>query len=86
MHLLSLLKNNFLPHIKNDLKIKAFYLGYMVNRLLSCYMGRIKPDDRDNYRNKRIDLPGSLIEELFLQCYKKMLLECRKFFKEKNGS
>ena len=64
LHLEHLLKNNFLPHINNNLQTKAYYLGYMINKLLKCRLGYIEPDDRDNYINKRIELPGVLIEDL----------------------
>lgn len=84
-HLDSLLKNNFLPHIEHDKIKKAYYLGYMINRLLQVFLGRIPKDDRDSYVNKRIDLPGTLIFELFKQYYKKMLNECSKFFKRRNN-
>ena len=62
------------------------YFGYMINKLLKCYLGRIKPDDRDSYLNKRIDLPGDLLMELFKQFYRKMLNECNKFFRKRNNS
>ena len=64
---------------------KAYYIGFMINRLLQCYLGRIPPDDRDNYINKRVDLPGQLMMDLIKQYYKKMLNECNKFFKRKNS-
>ena len=58
----------------------------MINRILSCYLGRIEPDDRDSYVNKRIDMPGTLISQLFKQYYKKMLNDINKFFEKKyNG-
>jgi DNA-directed RNA polymerase II subunit RPB2 len=66
--LINILKNDFIPHIGNDdysLIKKAYYLGYMINKLLQCYLGRIQPDDRDSYVNKRIELPGILFEPLF---------------------
>lgn len=81
LHLMQLLKDNFFPHIEGGFVEKAYYIGYMINRLLQCYLGRIKPDDRDSFINKRVDLPGQLILELFKQYYKKMLNECNKFFK-----
>lgn len=84
MHLLQLLKDNFFPHIEGGFIEKAFYIGNMINRLLHCYLGRIKPDDRDSFINKRVDLPGTLILELFKQYYKKMLNECNKYFKKRN--
>ena len=83
MHLFSLLENGFLPHVEGDLIKKAMYIGYMINRLLSCFLGRIDKDERDSYINKRIDLPGVLYEELFKQFFRKMLNECSKFFRKR---
>jgi len=85
MHLNSLLKDSFLPSIEGEHMDKGFYLGYMINKLLNCYLGRIPVDDRDSFLNKRIDLPGTLLFELFKQYYKKMLNECNKFFKKRNN-
>jgi len=89
-HLEALLRNAFLPHINSDhyddvLKVKAYFLGYMINKLLNCYLGRTEPDDRDSFVNKRIDMPGDLTFELFKQYYKKMLNDCNKFFKKRNS-
>ncbi len=86
MDLESQLVNNFLPHIRNEKIYKAYYLGYMINRLLNCYLGRYPIDDRDSYLNKRVDLPGTLIYELFKQYYKKMLNECTRHFKKRNNN
>ena len=89
-HLEALLRNAFMPHINSDnydnvFKVKAYYLCYMVNKLLNCYLGRSEPDDRDSFVNKRIDMPGDLIFDLFKQHYKKMLNDCNKFFKKRSG-
>jgi len=83
-HLMYLLKNNFLPHVNGELIDKAYYLGFMINKLLKVFLGRESIDDRDSYVNKRVDLPGNLIEELFRQFYKKMLNDCTKLFKKRN--
>merc|ERR1711871_1483349 len=56
----------------------------MVNKLLNVYLKREKLDDRDSYINKRIDLPGVLLGQLFKQYYKKMINDIRRFFKKKN--
>lgn len=85
-HLMALLKSSLLPHIEGGLQEKAYYLGYMINKLLRVYLGRLPTDDRDSYINKRIDLPGDLLFELFKQQYKKMLSECNKFFTNRNDS
>lgn len=86
LHLINLLERGFMPHIEEGAMMKGIYMGYMINRLLRCYLGRIPKDDRDSYINKRIDLPGILMEELFRQFYKKMMNECNKFFKKRNSS
>lgn len=86
MHLQHLLENNFLPHIEGGQIYKAYYLGYMINKLLNCFLGRTSPDDRDSYLNKRVDLVGNLIDDLFRQHFRKMLNECKKYFQKKNIS
>lgn len=80
IHLKSLLHTSFIPHIEGSLMEKAFYLGYMINKLLKVYLGRAIVDDRDSYINKRVDLPGDLLFELFRQRFKIMLSDCNKFF------
>lgn len=86
LYLEKLLKTNFIPHIETtDAQTKAYYLGYMVNKLLSCVLKRTKPDDRDSYINKRVSLPGELLMELFKQYYKLMLNDsCNKYFSKRN--
>ncbi len=85
-HILNLLQYNFLPHIDGSLVNKAYYLGYMVNKLLKTNLGRTQLDDRDSYINKRVDLPGDLLMELFRQFYRQMLNNCGNFFKKRNSS
>ena len=80
MHLKSLLHTSFIPHIEGTLLEKAHYLGYMINKLLKVLLGRANVDDRDSYINKRVDLPGDLLFELFRQRFKIMLSDCNKFF------
>lgn len=67
---LEVLSDFFLPHIGETNYIqKAYYLGYIVFRLLSVYTGIENPTDRDNYKYKRIELVGSLIYDLFREYY-----------------
>jgi len=84
LHVLHLLEHSFLPHVEGGRKYKGFFLGYMINRLMNVVLGRIPVDDRDSFVNKRVDLPGDLICELFKQHYKKMLNECARIFKKRN--
>jgi DNA-directed RNA polymerase II subunit RPB2 len=84
MHLTHLLKNSFIPHIEGGLKEKAYYLAYMINKLLKVFLGRTEVDDRDSYINKRIDLIGDLLMELFKQRFKIMMSDCKKYFDNRN--
>ena len=69
-HALEILCDYFLPHIgENNFKQKAYYLGYIVFRLLSVHMGIEEPTDRDNFKYKRIELVGSLLYDLFREYY-----------------
>ena len=73
----NVLRNEFLPHVGTCFAKKALYLGYMVNKLLKCYLGLLPYDDRDSYINKRIDTPGILLANLFRQCYGKVIKDMR---------
>jgi len=86
MMLEKILRQDFLPHLGEDLPKKICYLGYMVNKLLNVWLSRVEPDDRDALQNKRIETPGILIGQLFRQNWKKMLNEIGKLFAKKNTS
>lgn len=67
---LDILMNYFLPHIGEDNFLeKAYYVGYMTNKLLRVFTKEEKPTDRDNFRFKRVELSGSLIYDLFREYY-----------------
>ncbi|KAK5055246.1 DNA-dependent RNA polymerase II [Exophiala bonariae] len=73
-HAMDILTKEFLPHIGQNSDAtarKAFFLGYMVNRLLKAALGRAEPDDRDHLGKKRIDLAGPLMTNLFRQQFDK---------------
>ncbi len=73
----SVLSREFLPHVGPDLRHKALYLGYMVHKLLRCYLGLWDLDDRDSYINKRIDTPGVCLANLFRQYYGKVVKDMK---------
>ena len=76
-HIQNILTKEFLPHIGPDYTKKAYYLGYMIRKLLLTFMGRIDTDDRDNYQNKRVDTPGMLLATLFRQNFTKLIKDMR---------
>jgi DNA-directed RNA polymerase III subunit RPC2 len=53
------------------LKMKAVYTAVMVRRTILAKQGRINSDDRDYYRNKRLELAGQLISLLFEDLFKR---------------
>ena len=99
-HLFKILTQEILPHVTSetnnpdtDMLSKAYYIGYMINKLLKCYLKDSKDvdeyrgcDDRDSMINKRIELTGTLLGGLFEQYFKKMLNDCNKTFKSKNSN
>jgi DNA-directed RNA polymerase II subunit RPB2 len=72
---LDMLNKFFLPHVGSDPLKKAKYLGHIVNHLFSVATGVRKMDDRDHYANKRIDLAGSLLAELFSSLFTRVTKE-----------
>ena len=67
---IEILSDYFLPHVGElNFLEKAYFLGYMVNRLLKVYKKEEKPTDRDNFQFKRVELSGSLIYDLFREYY-----------------
>ena len=63
------LVNYFVPHIGESLRQKAHYLGHMTHRLLSVMSGIEHPTERDSYLQKRVDISGFLIAQLFRDLY-----------------
>ena len=81
-----ILQREFLTHCGEDFSKKAMFLGLMVNRLLACFAGTRKFDDRDSYVNKRIDAPGILMATLFRQYYTKAVKDMKNMIaKEMHG-
>jgi DNA-directed RNA polymerase II subunit RPB2 len=78
------LQKELLPHISQDEGCetrKAFFLGYMVHKLLQCALGRREPDDRDHFGKKRLDLAGPLLAKLFRGVTRRMHNELGNYLK-----
>lgn len=71
------LTRDFLPHVGNSFLRKAYFLGYMVNKLIKCVLGMESFDVRDSYSNKRIDTPGLLMGGLFRQHFNKLVTDMK---------
>jgi DNA-directed RNA polymerase II subunit RPB2 len=82
-----LLQKDLLPHCGTDPSAttrtrKAFFLGYVIHRLLLCAVGRAEEDDRDHFSNKRLDLAGPLIGTLFRLLFYNMSKAMRAFLQK----
>lgn len=83
---MEVLANDLFPHCQT-LSQKIYFLGYMTNVLLQTSLGWIAPDDRDSYVNKRIELTGTLINNLFRNYLNKLVKEMQKqIIREINNS
>lgn len=71
------LLKEFLPHAGTSFMKKAYFLGYMVNKLIKCYLGMENYDVRDSYINKRVDTPGLLLGGLFRQHFNKLVTDMK---------
>ena len=74
---LEVINNDIFPHCKTDVQ-KIHLLGYMTNILLQTSFGLIPPTDRDSYINKRIDLTGILLNNLFRNYLNKVVKDMQK--------
>ena len=82
-----LLAKDLLPHVGTDGSAstrtrKAFFLGYVVHKLLMAAAGRATEDDRDHFANKRLDMAGPLIGGLFRLLFYKLTKTMRKLLQK----
>jgi len=74
---MDILNNDLFPHCQNITQ-KIYFLGYMTNKLLQANFEMIKQDDRDSFLNKRIDLTGTLLNNLFRNYFNKLVKDMEK--------
>ena len=84
---MDVLNNDLFPHCKTP-EQKIYFLGYMTNKLIQTALGWLKPNDRDSYVNKRIDMTGTLLNNLFRNYFNKLVKEMQKHIVKEinNGS
>ena len=72
-----ILAEELFPHIGSEDKSyeKACFLAHMTRKVLWVASGRIPNDDRDSYPNKRVDLPGFLLANLFRTQFSTMMVK-----------
>ena len=80
-----IMQKELLPHIsqvEGSETRKAFFLGYMVHRMLQCALGRRDPDDRDHFGKKRLDLAGPLMAGLFRMLFNKLTKDVYRYLQK----
>lgn len=96
-----ILSEHLLPHVTSetgnvelDLRAKAFYICYLIHRLIQRYLidfgsaSKDQPrglDDRDAFYKKRIETPGVMLSKLFNNGFNKYMTECKKNFVSKKA-
>jgi hypothetical protein len=81
------LENDLFPHCKTKQQ-KIYFMGYMANKLMQANFEWISADDRDSFLNKRVDLTGASMNNLFRNYFNKLVKDMEKqIIKEiNNGS
>tara|TARA_B100000900_G_C20599006_1_gene724707 strand:- start:1150 stop:4722 length:3573 start_codon:yes stop_codon:yes gene_type:complete len=75
INVIEILNHNLFPHYSTYYE-KSVYLAYVVRQLLLTRLDIIKETDRDSYANKRIDLAGPLLLELYRELWAKYQRNC----------
>ena len=73
-----IVSNECLPHMSlrstaTGLRKKAIFMGHMVSRLVRVTHGIDMVDDRDDWKQKRVDASGTLMSLLFRQLFRTFL-------------
>ncbi len=74
---MEVLHNDLFPHCNTEQQ-RVFFLGYMAHKLLCAFFEINKQDDRDSYLNKRVDLTGALLNNLFRNYFNKLVKDMTK--------
>ncbi|KAI9217682.1 Rna polymerase II [Blastocladiella britannica] len=78
-----LVEREMLPHIGTSpgyLGRKAYFVGYMVHKMLLVALGRRPVDDRDHFGKKRLDMSGPLLAGLFKTFFTKFTKDLQRKF------
>ncbi len=74
---MDVLGGDLFPHCKTPTQ-KIYFLGYMTYRLMLAYFEILPQDDRDSYANKRVDLTGTLLNNLYRNYFNKLVKDMEK--------
>ena len=74
---IDVLTNDLFPNCKLQIE-RIYLLGYMTYKIIKSALGQIPSDDRDAYQNKRIELTGTLLNNLFRNYFNKVVKDIQK--------
>lgn len=74
---LEVIENDLFPHCKTKTE-KIYFLGLMTKKIIVSYLKNDIGDDRDSYINKRIELTGTLLNNLFRNYFNKLTKDIHK--------
>ena len=82
----TVIHKEFFPHLGTDERYninKAYLLGHMVYKCLITAQGKRDVDDRDHFGNKRMDLAGNLIGNIFRIAFTRTIKEFKKLIEKR---
>ena len=68
--------DDLFPNVGKDFAVKALFLGHVVRRVVRAALGKAPTSDRDDYANKRLDLSGFLLGDLFRDVFLRVRRQC----------
>jgi DNA-directed RNA polymerase II subunit RPB2 len=74
---IDVLTNDLFPNCKLPIE-RVYLLGYMTYKIIRSALGITPSDDRDAYQNKRIELTGTLLNNLFRNYFNKVVKDIQK--------
>ena len=84
--------NYFMPQVgEMNYRHKAFMLGYIVNKLVRVVAKIDPPTDRDSFCNKRVEVSGTMMYDLFREYYKsqfkniRLAIDKEYYYQKKHG-
>jgi DNA-directed RNA polymerase beta subunit len=81
----NLLNREFLPHVGNDPDKKLKFIALMVHHILEAYRDEAKYTDRDKLTNKRLNLAGPLVSQIFSHWWGNTVKEIKLTFAKSLG-
>jgi len=74
---MDVLSNDLFPHCREKIE-KVYLLGYMTKCLIESALDNRQQTDRDSYLNKRVELTGTLLNNLFRNYFNKVVKDIQK--------